>query len=87
MLERAQRRQRGLWKLARHYSETDTTVSLLWSPEEDLLEVETTRFGVRVVEDEGLSELTGNCRGKGRAVVDRGGPRAFPPLLGSSRTR
>jgi hypothetical protein len=57
-----------LWELARHYSKTDTTVALLWFPEEDLPEVETTRFGVRVSEDEGLSELTGELPwpGKGR---------------------
>ena len=57
-----------LWELARHYSKTDTTVALLWFPEEDLPEVETTRFGVRVSEDEGLSELTGElpCPGKSR---------------------
>ena len=48
-----------MWEMARHYGPTDTTVSLLWLPEEDLPEVEVTRFGTRVVDDAGLPELTG----------------------------
>lgn len=48
-----------LWEFARHYRKTDTTVSLLWFSEEDLPEVEVTRFGHRVVDDDGLAELTG----------------------------
>ncbi len=48
-----------LWELARHYARTDTTVSLLWFDEDDLPEVEVNRFGVRVAQDEGLTELTG----------------------------
>lgn len=48
-----------LRELARHYGRTDTTVALLWFDEEDLPEVELNRFGVRVPNDEGLAELTG----------------------------
>jgi Zn-dependent peptidase ImmA (M78 family) len=55
-----------LWELARHYGKTDTTVALLWFPEEDLAEVETNRFGVRVAEDEGLRELTGELPWPGK---------------------
>lgn len=36
-----------------------TTVALLWFSDEDLPELEHTRFGTRVVDDGGLSELTG----------------------------
>ncbi|MGF6810709.1 Zn-dependent peptidase ImmA (M78 family) [Paraburkholderia sp. Clong3] len=56
-----------LWELARHYARTDTTVALLWFEEEDLPEIETTRFGVRTVEDDGLSELTGELPWPGRS--------------------
>ncbi|SDF77825.1 Zn-dependent peptidase ImmA, M78 family [Paraburkholderia phenazinium] len=55
-----------LSELARHYAKSDTTVALLWFSEEDLPEVETTRFGARVVEDDGLSELTGELTWPGR---------------------
>lgn len=48
-----------LWELARHYQSSDTTVALLWFSEEDLPEVERTRFGVKVEDDGGLAELTG----------------------------
>lgn len=48
-----------LRELARHYSRTDTTVSLLWFDVDDLPEVEVNRFGVRLTQDEGLAELTG----------------------------
>ena len=48
-----------LWELARHYAGTDTTTSLLWFDSEDLPEVEVSRFGVRVEDDGGLAELTG----------------------------
>lgn len=51
-----------LWELARHYRKTDTTVSLLWFSEEDMPEVELTRFGSRVVDDGGLPELSGELR-------------------------
>jgi hypothetical protein len=46
-------------ELSRHYQPTDTTLSLLWFDEEDLPEVEVTRFGTRLVDDGGLAELTG----------------------------
>lgn len=48
-----------LWELSRHYARTDTTISLLWFDGEDLPEVEVNRFGVRVEDDGGLPELTG----------------------------
>ncbi|MFC3110091.1 ImmA/IrrE family metallo-endopeptidase [Undibacterium arcticum] len=48
-----------LYEMARHYHRFDTTVALLWFPEEDLPEVEVDRFGVRVVDHSGLQELTG----------------------------
>lgn len=48
-----------LTEMARHYQRTDTTVALLWFADEDLPEVEITRFGQRVVDDGGLPELTG----------------------------
>lgn len=48
-----------LYEVARHYQPSDTTVSLLWFEADDLPEVEHTRFGVRVTDDGGLSELTG----------------------------
>lgn len=48
-----------LFELSRHYKLTDTTVSLLWFDEEDLPEIEVTRFGTRLVDDGGLAELTG----------------------------
>lgn len=48
-----------LIELSRHYGRTDTTVALLWFDEEELPEVEVNRFGVRVANEEGLSELTG----------------------------
>jgi Zn-dependent peptidase ImmA (M78 family) len=48
-----------LWELARHYKSSDTTVALLWFSEEELAEVERTRFGVKFEDEGGLSELTG----------------------------
>lgn len=48
-----------LVELARHYQRADTTVALLWCPDEDLPEVEVSRFGQRLVDDGGLAELTG----------------------------
>lgn len=48
-----------LWEMSRHYPHFDTTVSLLWFPEEDLPEVEVDRFCKRVVDDGGLAELSG----------------------------
>lgn len=48
-----------MFELSRHYQPTDTTLSLLWFDEEDLPAVEVTRFGVRLVDDGGLAELTG----------------------------
>lgn len=59
-----------LWELSRHYARTDTTTSLLWFDSEDLPEVEVNRFGIRVADDGGLAELTGQLtwpsRSKGR---------------------
>lgn len=46
-------------ELASHYARTDTTVALLWLDNDDLPEIEVNRFGIRVEEDEGLAELTG----------------------------
>jgi Zn-dependent peptidase ImmA (M78 family) len=48
-----------LWEMSRHYHLYDTTISLLWFSEEDLPEVEVDRFGTRVIDDGGLTELTG----------------------------
>ena len=48
-----------LWEMARHYHRSNTTVALLWFAEEDLPEIEHTRFGTRLVDDGGLAELTG----------------------------
>lgn len=48
-----------LWEMSRHYPYFDTTVSLLWFPEEDLPEIEVDRFGTRVIDDGGLAELSG----------------------------
>ena len=48
-----------LCEMARHYRRSDTTVALLWFADEDLPEFEHTRFGTRLVNDGGLSELTG----------------------------
>jgi Zn-dependent peptidase ImmA (M78 family) len=54
-------REKGydLWELARHYQRTDITTALLWFNDEDISEIEFTRFGVRVEDDGGLAELTG----------------------------
>ncbi|WP_298831329.1 ImmA/IrrE family metallo-endopeptidase [uncultured Piscinibacter sp.] len=49
-----------LTEMARHYQRTDTTVALLWFSDEDLPEVEVTRYGQRLVDDGGLPELTGH---------------------------
>ena len=56
-----------LWEMARHYPRTDTTVALLWFSREDLPDVEVTRFGVRVREEEGLEELTGELPWPGKS--------------------
>jgi Zn-dependent peptidase ImmA (M78 family) len=48
-----------LSELARHDVEHDSTVSLLWFEDEDLPDFELNRFGVRQVDDGGLSELDG----------------------------
>ncbi|MDP2761169.1 MAG: ImmA/IrrE family metallo-endopeptidase [Sideroxyarcus sp.] len=48
-----------LWEMSRHYLHFDTTLSLLWFSEDDLLEIEVNRFGTRVIEDSALAELTG----------------------------
>jgi Zn-dependent peptidase ImmA (M78 family) len=56
-----------LWELSRHYEHTDTTISLLWFDSDDLPEVEVNRFGVRVENDRGLAELTGELPWPGRS--------------------
>lgn len=56
-----------LSEMARHYQRTDTTVAMLWFSSEDLPEFEVTRFGVRVDEDEGLTELTGELPWPGKS--------------------
>ncbi|MNT77734.1 hypothetical protein D3C72_2168790 [compost metagenome] len=56
-----------LWELSRHYARTDTTISLLWFDGEDLPEIEVNRFGVRVEDDGGLPELTGELPWPGRS--------------------
>ena len=55
-----------LWEMARHYHRFDTTVSLLWFPEDDLRQAELDRLGTRVVDDGGLAELTGELPWPGR---------------------
>lgn len=55
-----------LWELARHYRRSDTTIALLWFDDEDLPEVEVNRFGVRIEDDGGLAELTGDLPWPGR---------------------
>jgi len=49
-----------LSELARHNSEFDETVSLLWCTEDDLPRGEVDRFNRRVDDDGGLEELDGN---------------------------
>jgi Zn-dependent peptidase ImmA (M78 family) len=56
-----------LWELSRHYLATDTTISLLWFEIDDLPDVEVNRFGVRVEDDGGLAELTGELPWPGRS--------------------
>ncbi len=56
-----------LWELSRHYARTDTTISLLWFDDEDLPDIEVSRFGVRVDDDGGLPELTGELPWPGRS--------------------
>ena len=48
-----------LCEIARHFSGSDTTTSLLWLDQEELPEVERDRFGTQLEDDGGLSELTG----------------------------
>jgi len=55
-----------LQELSRHYYRTDTTIALLWFDEEDLPLIEVDRFGTKVQEDEGLSELTGELSWPGK---------------------
>lgn len=56
-----------LWELARHYARSDTTIALLWFDGEDLPEGEVNRFGVRVQDDGGLAELTGQLPWPGKS--------------------
>jgi Zn-dependent peptidase ImmA (M78 family) len=60
-------RGRDLWEISRHYQRFDTTVSLLWFLAEDLPEVEVDRFGVKVIDDGGLEELTGVLPWRGKS--------------------
>lgn len=53
-------------EMARHYQSSDTTISLLWFDDEDQPITEVDRFGVRVVEDSGLAELTGELPWPGK---------------------
>jgi Zn-dependent peptidase ImmA (M78 family) len=53
-------------EMSRHYRSSDTTTSLLWFEEEELPEREFDRFGRRVEEDEGLTELTGELPWPGK---------------------
>jgi len=55
-----------LRELARHYHRSDTTIALLWFDHEDLPEVEVDRFGIRVEDDGGLAELTGELPWPGK---------------------
>lgn len=57
-----------LTEIARYYEHTDTNIALLWFDNDDLPEVEVDRFGVRVEDDGGLAELTGELSwtGKGK---------------------
>jgi hypothetical protein len=61
--------EKGLdvWELARHYHRSDTTVALLWFSPDDLPDVEVTRFGVRIKEEVGLEELTGELPWPGKS--------------------
>ena len=56
-----------LRELSRHYLDTDTTTSLLWFDSEDLPAIEVNRFGVRIHDDGGLAELTGQLPWPGRS--------------------
>lgn len=56
-----------LWEMSRHYHRFDTTVSLLWFSEEDLPEVEVDRFGKRVIDDDDVTELTGELPWPGKS--------------------
>ena len=56
-----------LWELARHYRRSDTTIALVWFDDENLPEVEVSRFGVRIEDDGGLTELTGDLPWPGRS--------------------
>lgn len=55
-----------MWEIARHYHRSDTTISLLWFCEEDLPEREVDRFGRQVIDDGGLTELTGELPWPGK---------------------
>lgn len=55
-----------LTEMSRHYSGSDTTISLLWFEESDLPEREFDRFGRQIEEDTGLKELTGELPWPGK---------------------
>ena len=47
-------------EIARHYQQSDTTVSLIWFEEDELPEREFDRFGKVYKDDGGLAEMTGD---------------------------
>lgn len=55
-----------LWEMSRHYARFDTTVSLLWMQEDEIPEIEVDRFGRQVVDDGGLTELSGELPWPGK---------------------
>lgn len=56
-----------MWEMGRYYQNSDTSISLLWFDREDIPEREVDRFGVRVVDDGGLAELTGELPWPGKS--------------------
>lgn len=57
----------NLWELARHYVSSDTTIALLWCDDDDLPEMEVSRFGIRIEDSGGLAELTGELPWPGKS--------------------
>lgn len=53
-----------LIELSRHHDVSDTTLSLLWFEEDDAPKMEVDRFGLRVEQNNGLDELTGELSWK-----------------------
>ena len=56
-----------MMELARHYHSSDTTLSLLWFDADDGPIVEVDRFGVKLIDEGGLKELTGELPWPGRS--------------------